>query len=152
MGSASVAGTWNWRPFCYCKRTVTTAVEQDAALQHTLRRWHTRHSLVRFDGHSQGPGGRLEDRFKDVMRIPAVVQDHVKVERPGIRDRPPELLAEFRAEVAENDVRHVRLPDETRPATQVHRGGDERLIQRQRTVPVAANAVLVGERVLESLS
>src|SRR5262245_31619813 len=79
------------------------------------------------------------------------MQEDMEVQRPGVREGAPELFAEFRVEVAEHDVRYVRVPDEARAAAQVHRGGDERLVHRQRAMSVAADAGLVAERIFERL-
>ncbi len=47
---------------------------------------------------AQRPRAPLEDRFHDVVRVPAVVQHHVQVEQTRRTRGPPELLRQLRRE------------------------------------------------------
>ena len=59
------------------------------------------HVWVGIDGHPQGPGRCLEDRFGDVMAVAAVVQHDVQIAQRVGGHGLPEILDQFAVEIAD---------------------------------------------------
>src|SRR5688572_14679758 len=80
------------------------------------------------------------------------MQDDVEVAARAGRECPPEFLGQLTVEGAEQLARHVRLPEEERPAAQVDGRRYQRLVHRDRGVAVAPNARLVAQGLLHRLA
>ena len=115
-------------------------------LEHTFGRGHPVRTRIRFRRSPQCTRHGLKNRFDDVVRISAMVQDHVKVECPGRRRGSPELLGERRMKRAQCLARHVHIPDQVRPAAQIDRRRDQRIVHRHRCAPIPTDATFVAQR------
>src|SRR5213593_289940 len=94
---------------------------------------------------------RLELCLRDVVEVVAVVHGHVQRELGVEGEGAEELLEQVEVEVRHARPRHRHAEDEERPARQVHRRGDERLVHRDERGAVADDALFVAERQPERL-
>src|SRR6185436_18139220 len=100
--------------------------------------------------HVARPRERLEDALDRVVRVAAVVQQHVQVALRAGGERREELLRELAVEVADPlAVEAGDVPHERRPAAEIDRHRDHHLVHRQGRPAVARDAGAVAERALE---
>src|SRR5262245_13985541 len=116
------------------------------ALEHALRRRDARGARIHLNGLAQSTSGGFECGFHHVMAVAAMVADDVQVERSGASRRSPELLSQRGIEAAEPFRRYLGTPHAEGAAAQIDGGCDQGLIHGHGSVPIAANACLVAER------
>src|SRR2546428_618956 len=95
---------------------------------------------------------RLEHGLRDVVQVVAVVHGDVQRDLRVERERAEELLQEVAVEIGDAAARHRHAEDEERPPRDVHRGGDEGLVHRDRRGAEAHDALLVAERLFDRLT
>jgi hypothetical protein len=107
---------------------------------------------IHFHGHPQGPCCALEDRFANVVRIPAVVNVHVQVAECIRRHRLPEVFNQLAVEVANLRARHWSIEDEEIPSGEIDGRGAECFLHRQGKVAISADSLLIAEGVPDGLT
>ena len=110
-----------------------------------------RGARIGLDRHAQRARERLEDRLALVVRVVAAqvvdVHRHVRV----VHEALEELAHQVDVELADPGAREVDVELEPGPAREVDHRARQRLVERHVGVPVAADALLVAERLRHRL-